>query len=424
MAPEKSLRNALLALVQRAVRSNVGQITVVPLLRALDIIGGIAITTKLGARLVGLILPGSRPVLCTACFTDHGLRIDAERLGIPHALPCPNCGTNGTKKLTPYLLRVLVSQFFVRGSVHRSTYGSAPLVQFNEHRFQDGDYDGPEWLKKDVTLISEQVRIGLFHYGPRLWMLGCVEPLEALQDPVRRGSVIHRILKEYPERILLKGEFIYRLRANPEDPLASGEYDSPPEAFLGRGRLDSPCQPVLYCSQDIESCVHECRVTVEDELYLAALRPARDLRLLDLTVVLNEEHVTEFESLDIAVHMLFFAADHSYAITRQIAAAAREAGFDGLLYPSYFSQVRSGAMPFETVYGISIRRFPNAAKYATSGIFSNVALFGRPVKEGSLEVTCVDRLVIHKVHYDFRFGPAREIFTYEDENHSGEFENL
>lgn len=394
-------------LVQRAVRSNVGKKAIVPLLTALDIIGGIAITTKLGARFVGLIVPASRPVICTACFTDHGLRVDAERFGIAHALPCPNCGMNGTKKLTPYLVRTLASQFFVRGSVHRSNYGSAPLVQFNEHRFQDGDYDGPQWLKEDVALISEKGRIGLFHYGPRMWMRGSIEPLEALQDPARRGSVIDRILKEYPERILPKGEFIYRLRVNPEDPIANGEYDSPPDAFLGRGRLDSLVQPVLYCSQDIESCVHECRAKVEDDLYLAALTPLRDLKLLDLTVLLNEEHESEFKSLDIAVHMLFFAADHSYVITRDIAVAARSAGFDGLLYPSYFSQVRSGAMPFETAYGISVRRFPNAAKYATSGIFSNVALFGRPVKEGSLEVACVDRLVIHKVQYDFRFGPPR-----------------
>lgn len=109
-----------------------------------------------------------------------------------------------------------------------------------------------------------------------------------------------------------------------------------------------------------------------------------------------------------AVHMLFFAADHSYEITRAIAIAAGKAGFDGLLYPSYFSQVRSGAMPFETVYGISVRRFRNAAKYATAGIFANVALFGRPVKDGRVEVACINRLVIHKVHYDFRFGPALE----------------
>jgi hypothetical protein len=370
--------------------------------------GGLAITTRVGARFVGLIIPGSRPVLCSACFTDYGLRLDANRIGIPHALPCPNCGVQGTKKLTPYLVRVLASQFFVRGSVHRSTYGSAPLVQFNEARFQKGDYHGPDWLKKDIALISEKGQIGFFHYGPRLWMLGYISPLEGLQDPLTRRTIIERILKEYPERIMPKDEVIYRLRANPEDPVADGEYDSQPDKFLGRGRLDSQEQPVLYCSQDIEGCVHECRVTVEDELYLAALKSTKELRLLDLTAVLREEGVTEFESLDMAVHMLFFAADHSYEITRAIAVEARNAGFDGLLYPSYFSQVRSGAMPFETVYGLSVRRFPSAAKYAISGIFSNVGLFGRPVKDGRLEVTCVNRLVIHKVSYDFRFGPARE----------------
>src|SRR3546814_11611336 len=111
------------------------------------------------------------------------------------------------------------------------------------------------------------------------------------------------------------------------------------DKFLGRGRLDSLKQPVLYCSQDIEGCVHECRVTVEDELYLATLKPTRNLRLLDLTSLLREEKVTEFESLDMAVHMLFFAADHSYEITRAISAAVWKAGFDGLLYPDRKSVV-------------------------------------------------------------------------------------
>jgi len=253
-----------------------------------------------------------------------------------------------------------------------------------------------------------------------MWMLGHIEPLEALQYSLTRGTIIDRVLKEYPERTLPKDEIVYRLRANPEDPATHGEYNSQPYKLLGRGRLDSPEQPILYCSQDIEGCVHECRVTVEDELYLAALSPTRDLKLLDLTALLREEGVTEFESLDMAVHMLFFAADHSYEITRAIAIAARKAGFDGLLYPSYFSQVRSGAMPFETVYGLSVRRFPNAAGYAASGIFANVALFGRPVKDGRVAVTCINRLVIHKVHYDFRFGPAREKFIRAEEDLEGE----
>jgi hypothetical protein len=72
-------------------------------------------------------------------------------------------------------------------------------------------------------------------------------------------------------------------------------------------------------------------------------------------------------------------------------------------------------MPFETAYGLSVRRFRNAAGYAKSSIFGNVALFGRPVKDGRVKVTCINRLVLHKVRYDLRFGPAREKFARADE---------
>lgn len=193
------------------------------------------------------------------------------------------------------------------------------------------------------------------------------------------------------------------------------EYDSPPDRILGRGRLDSPDLPILYCSQDIDGCVHECRVTLEDDLYLATLSPCRDLKLLDLTAILQENNVSEFESLDMAVHMLFVAADHAYEISRAIARAAKAAGFDGLLYPSYFSQVRSGAMPLETIYGISVRRFPGAAKVAGVGIFANVGLFGRPIRDNLVKVTCINRLIIHRVNYELQFGPVHDLEENEEE---------
>ena len=100
-------------------------------------------------------------------------------------------------------------------------------------------------------------------------MIGHVTPLEQLQDPQRRDPVIKRILKEYPQRTWSATYTLYRLRANPITPGDPVEYDSPPDRFLGQGRLDSLELPIMYCSQDIEGCVHECRVTVEDELYLA-----------------------------------------------------------------------------------------------------------------------------------------------------------
>jgi hypothetical protein len=52
----------------------------------------------------------------------------------------------------------------------------------------------------------------------------------------------------------------------------------------------------VSASAFFSSPVHECRLTVEDELFVSALVPRRELRLLDLTELL-EEGVTEFESL-------------------------------------------------------------------------------------------------------------------------------
>src|SRR6266436_9439018 len=49
-----------------------------------------------------------------------------------------------------------------------------------------------------------------------------IEPLEALQYSLTRGTIIDRVLKEYPERTLPKDEIVYRLRANPEDPATHG----------------------------------------------------------------------------------------------------------------------------------------------------------------------------------------------------------
>src|ERR1700722_3305933 len=290
-------------------------------------------------------------------------------------------------------------------------FGAAPVLQFNKYHYGKGTYRAPEWIKRDVELIEEQGRVGIFHYGPRLWMVGSVEPLKALQDAARRDGIIQRVLSEYPTINYAKDGTLYRLRLNPKTPIESREYDSPPDHLVGRGRLDAPNYPVLYCAQDIEGCVHECRVTVEDELYIATLHPTRTLKLLDLTELLLEENTTEFESLDLAVHMLFYASEHSYPISRAIAIAANANGFDGVIYPSYFSQARSGLTSTETVgYGISIRHaarhFPRLAGAAKSGVYPNVALFGRPVRDGLVDIACINRLILHKVSYDIRFGPV------------------
>jgi len=174
---------------------------------------------------------------------------------------------------------------------------------------------------------------------------------------------------------------------------------------LGNGRFDTTELPILYGSQDLEVCLHECRVAAEDDLYVATLVPLRTLRLLDLSEVLLEENVTEFESLDMALHMLFLAGRHSYEISREIARAALKHGFDGLVYPSYFTSLRTGGTPLETTFGLSHRILPGFREHARRNTILNLALFGRPLADGIVVVRCIDRAILKKATYTVHFGP-------------------
>jgi hypothetical protein len=345
-------------------------------------------------------------VLCSNCFKDQGLKLESVKIGIELNNPCPNCHTSDGMKLNKKVLMILAHRFFVRGSFRKRRFGGAPRIQFNEHHYGKKSLNFKGELNDDVRLLQETLKIGFFPYGPNFWMLGENEPLKALQDPSKRNGVVENILEKYPARYLSKGEMFYRIRISPKQPSDFSEFDSPPIGLGGKGRFDTNEFSIMYGSQDLNVCIHECRCTVEDDLYVATLDPTRKLKLLDLTELLSEAGVTLFESLDMAIHMLFLAGEHSYEISKTLARAAKKKGFDGLIYPSYFSLVRTGAMPNETTYGLSIRQLAPLHKRAKAQIIPNVAIFGKPIESGDVEVYCINRLVINRVEHDVCFGPV------------------
>jgi len=136
-------------------------------------------------------------ILCSECFSDPGLVLDARNIGLEDAGPCPNCSTVGAPKLTSRLALSLAHRFFVAGTIHRTEFGGAPVIQFND-RIGESD-DLGDRLSTDVALFEDVVGIHFFRYGPRLWMVGEVGPLKALQERTSRGAILERILEEYPE---------------------------------------------------------------------------------------------------------------------------------------------------------------------------------------------------------------------------------
>ena len=345
--------------------------------------------------------------LCSQCFSNEGLRLSAEEIGLLDDRVCPNCRATDGRKLTKDLIDLLAYRFFVWGTLHWTPYGAAPLVQFNNRHPPDLVAASALWPEEDMRIIERVAGIGFFLYGPRLWMIGLnIEPLDALQDPMKRAKTLQRICNEYPDIVLPKGHKFFRLRKNLERPEDFNQYDSPPIERTGCGRLDSEGFPVMYASQNLPICIHECRVAAEDEVFVATLATNQDLKLLDLTELLLQSDKDEFESLDMAVHMLSLAGKHSYNICRAIVLTAAECGYDGLVYPSYFSLLHMGKIPFETTFGMSHRTIPKLAEREKSKIISNLALFGRPVEQGKVEIRSINRLVLRRVQYDAHFGPV------------------
>jgi hypothetical protein len=116
-------------------------------------------------------------ILCSECFKDTGLKLDATVIGLDDETPCPNCGRSTGKKLDRDLVAALAYRFFVWGTLQRVEYGAAPIVQFNKRRasiLRRGS-------RLTLHLIEEKIGVGFFYYGPRLWMVGENEPLKALQ---------------------------------------------------------------------------------------------------------------------------------------------------------------------------------------------------------------------------------------------------
>jgi len=345
-------------------------------------------------------------VLCSDCFNDEGLRLDAIKIGIEKSDKCPNCSSLTGKKLTKQIVRELCYRFFVRGTIEHFDYGGFPLIQMNEERFGNSEINVSTWLKDDVKLIEKVGEIGLFYYSPRFWMFGEIEPLKDLQSESKINEIVKRIFELYPKHILNYDHPFYRIRINPKLPYEFQEYDSPPDSSISKNRFNWNGEAIMYASPDIELCLHECRSSVEDDIYIAKLIPIQPLKMLNLAAIVQEDGVDEFTSLDLAVHFLFLAEKHAYSICSQIGQHIKDSGFDGIIYPSYFSYIRTGAIPFETINGMSIRHLPPLKNYAQAQTVPNVALFGWPIKEGKVKVHSVNKVLINSIKYDLSFGPA------------------
>lgn len=94
--------------------------------------------------------PPFEALLCSECFEDHGLSLDAHSFGVETDAVCPLCGSTTGRKLDRDRLLALADTFFVRGTLVRTEYGAAPVFQFNEHHHRKTEIEVNDRLLADA----------------------------------------------------------------------------------------------------------------------------------------------------------------------------------------------------------------------------------------------------------------------------------
>jgi hypothetical protein len=165
---------------------------------------------------------GFTPLLCSECFQDEGLRIEAEHIGHASGDVCPTCRSTTGMKLDLQHLEKLNHRFFVQGSIPHGVGGYVPILQFNpESTGADDQITMRETTWSDRRLIGRYVNGRLFFYAPALWRLGLTEHYgdgETVSD-----EIISTIVTQLTIRVFVRGSKTYRIRKNPASSLRPSE---------------------------------------------------------------------------------------------------------------------------------------------------------------------------------------------------------
>jgi hypothetical protein len=279
--------------------------------------------------------------LCSDCFSNNGLRLEAAKIGVRATSKCDVCGSRDGRKLSRKTLEKLTARFFMRGTVPHGVGGYASILHYDPDTEGD-EVELDERTTHDWELIKKHIGGRLFFYGPPLWRVGITE--HYAEPNVVSDKTIADIVKKLSIKTIPQGTKTFRIRKNiePKNVLKESQYDVPPP-HIERvyGRFDDSNLHVLYTSPSLPVCLHESRVVITDDVFVATFSAATDLRLADLTSNYNQDAQSPFEDLKYFFNGVFLTRDETiYGIARRIAATIKETfAVDGFITNSFFTTV-------------------------------------------------------------------------------------
>jgi hypothetical protein len=285
-------------------------------------------------------------------------------------------------------LESLQDSFFERATAPHTFQLYVPSLRIGGDR-EDNDVRMLPCTSADWRLIKSISRSSLIYNVPRLFQLGVTNHFDGPD-----GSLLDSTIDEICDKLLLiemcEGTELFRIRLNLSGKCIAepSQYDSPPGTGAREfNRFDQSDLPILYASPSLTVCIHECRATLNDEVFVATLRASRNLRIADLSSGYDQNPETPFDDLEHFFNGLMLSSRQYDACRRIGKAIAQRLHADGIIYRSFFSNV-------------------------TDGPALNYGIFGHPVAEKKLDVISINQVRLEKIQYKYRVGP---IFDWEND---------
>lgn len=328
-----------------------------------------------------------KSLMCSACFEDAGLELEARRYGKAKGIACRLCGSKTGHFLDSAALEDLAYQFFSYSTAANSYQMNVAVLGIGgDHEDTVQEMRPETW--RDWRRIKAILGGSLFYRSPRLFYLGVTNHFGEYGS-LQKQFVRDEIVPKLREMKLSCSTEMYRIRLNLTEATRFDEaqFDAPPDGRRrGFGRFDYSKSPVLYASPNLQVCIHECRVTLADEIFVATLSPVKPLRLIDLTGNFDQPaEIDPFDDLEWFFRGLMYSSrSNVYRYCRRIAQEIRsETGADGFAYNSFFTNIAGDA----------------------EGKTINYALFGHPIAEGKLWVDSINTVKLNSIRYGFHLGP-------------------
>lgn len=310
--------------------------------------------------------------ICIKCINNYGFRNHIMKNSVN--IFCLNCNQINFGIHKEIVIDIL-EEYFNDVSHRVGTYFKARKYFATERdEVFTNDLRVSKDFELDLKLIHDLFNIHIYHGSPRLFVYGIFNRMNIFEERFSDADCEEILNKSFKMK-LNDGYDFFRIRKNPSS-LNENEFDSAPiKPRSGRYDINNDVN-TFYCSDDIDTCVYECRTLPGDDSIIAHYKTIKELNIVDFSKIKEDED--PHECVKMILHALMNTR-YNHENLQILSKYIHKSGYDGIKYRSYYSQI------------------------CDNDTYSYV-LYGKPIYDNKIRLMSLNNVNIRRVKIEYDLG--------------------